>query len=388
MGESTSRLQALDLLRFPLAVAIVAEHTFMPSGIRILGEASGWGDYPFFAELCRWFDALVRGNSVPIFFFISGYVFFLRAEMTRATYLRKFKSRIRTLLVPYLVWNTLAVLLLLFTLHSPFSRYLAQESRFTPSWPGFLSCYWAYDGSLAGIEAEGLYPLDISLWFLRDLMVVVLSTPLLYFVLKRARHYAVLALGILWLLEPFYASCFAVNRLGFLTAFFFFSWGACLSVCRKDVLEEFGRFSKLSVAGYFLLGAACVLAGQDAPDAEALLKKLNILAGLLFACNASSWLVGRGFCKASTAVRSLPPGDRRGGAGRPFVVHGLGDGCFVGRFLSVAAACSLLAGAAGRQEMTSRGRKNSPCCAMIWQNLFVSLRHDRVKKDRYDKRFV
>ena len=304
MGENTSRLQALDLLRFPLAVAIVAEHTFMPSGIRILGEASGWGDYPFFAELCRWFDALVRGNSVPIFFFISGYVFFLRAEMTRATYLRKFKSRIRTLLVPYLVWNTLAVLLLLFTLHSPFSRYLAQESRFTPSWPGFLSCYWAYDGSLAGIEAEGLYPLDISLWFLRDLMVVVLSTPLLYFVLKRARHYAVLALGILWLLEPFYASCFSVNRLGFLTAFFFFSWGACLSVCRKDVLEEFGRFSKLSVAGYFLLGAACVLAGQDAPDAEALLKKLNILAGLLFACNASSWLVGRGFCKASPFLSS------------------------------------------------------------------------------------
>lgn len=43
------------------------------------------------------------------FFFISGYLFFRNFKMSK--YKSKFLSRCRTLLIPYIIWNTLSVLL-------------------------------------------------------------------------------------------------------------------------------------------------------------------------------------------------------------------------------------------------------------------------------------
>ena len=70
------------------------------------------------------------------------------------------------------------------------------------------------------------------------------------------------------------------------------------------MLEAFGRFRKASVAVFLLSGAACVWAVHDASDATAWLKKLNILAGVPFACCLSDWLLKRGHCKASPFLSS------------------------------------------------------------------------------------
>ena len=304
MGRTDMRSQALDLLRFPLAVVVLAVHVFSSDGIIIQGETSGWADYPIFAEFNCFIDGFLRKQSVPIYYFISGYVFFLGVEMTRTTYLRKFKNRMHSLFFPYLIWNTLAVLLLALTLNSPFSQYTAYASRFTFSLPSFLSCYWAYDGGLAGLELEQLFPLDVPLWFLRNLMIIVLCTPLLHFVLKRTKHYVVLALGVLWLLEPLYSAYLALDRMYFLTAFFFFSFGAYMSINRRDMLVEFGHLSKFSVVSYVLLGAGYVLSQHYFPAAAPMLKQMNILAGLLFAYNLAAWLLKRGICKVNPFLAS------------------------------------------------------------------------------------
>lgn len=304
MGRGDLRTQALDLLRFPLAVVVLSIHVFSSDGLIIQGETSGWVDYPIFAEFNTFIDAFLRKQSVPIYYFISGYVFFLGVEMTRVTYLRKFKNRVHSLLIPYVVWNTLAVLLLILTLHSPFTQYATYESSFDFSLLNFLSCYWVYDGGLAGLSLDTLYPLDLPLWFLRDLMVVVLCTPLVYAVIKQTKYYAVLLVGVLWLFEPLYSSRFPLDRMGFLTAFFFFSFGAYMSINRRDMLVEFGRLFKVSIALYILLGSGYVLAQHCFPVAMPMLKQMNILVGLLFAYNLAAWLLKRGVCKVNPFLAS------------------------------------------------------------------------------------
>lgn len=54
--------------------------------------------------------AAMANVSVPVFFLISGYYFFKGEELGKDVYLSKLKKRIRTLLLPYLLWNLLPML--------------------------------------------------------------------------------------------------------------------------------------------------------------------------------------------------------------------------------------------------------------------------------------
>ena len=110
------RSQTLDLLRFPLAIVVLMVHIFSSNGITFQGRRFTFDEYPVFMELNHFIDAFLRDQSVPVYYFISGYVFFLGIEMTKSTYVRKLKNRVRSLFIPYMVWNTLSLLLLISTL--------------------------------------------------------------------------------------------------------------------------------------------------------------------------------------------------------------------------------------------------------------------------------
>ena len=188
MGRIDLRSQSLDLLRFPLAVVVLTIHIFSTEGITFQGITSNFEDYPFFMEVNRFIDSFFRGQSVPIYCFISGFVFFLGVEMTKETYIRKFKNRVKTLLVPYLIWNFFAILLLIVTICSPFNQYKAHPAEFTPSLQGFLSAFWVYHGQLEGTIIEDSFPINKPLWFVRNLILVVLCTPFIHYLLKRTEQ--------------------------------------------------------------------------------------------------------------------------------------------------------------------------------------------------------
>lgn len=76
MGKNDLRSQALDLLRFPLAVVVLTIHTFSSEGLELRGQELTFADHSLFMEINRWIDAFLRGQSVPIYYFISGFVFF------------------------------------------------------------------------------------------------------------------------------------------------------------------------------------------------------------------------------------------------------------------------------------------------------------------------
>ena len=296
------RSQTLDLLRFPLAVVVLLIHTFGVEGLGVNGRAFESEQYPLFVVVRDAIEAFLGGQSVPVYFFISGYVFFLGVEWTRATYARKLKNRLHTLLIPYVLWNTIALMLLAVRLLPCFRSYLSQpEGAGELTLANVLSCYWVYNGGLNGVEMDTTVPIDFPLWFVRDLMVVVLCTPLLYRVLRIAGRYAVWLLGLLWFgLGYVDAGHFYL----FVTAFFFFSWGAYMSIGRRDMLSEFGRRFKVSVVLYPLLGLGCMLVAHRSPEAYATFKNLNIVVGLFFAYDVAAWLLRRGWCRVSPFLAS------------------------------------------------------------------------------------
>lgn len=304
MGRNDLRSQTLDLLRFPLAVVVLMIHIFSSEGLEVRGQEMLFTDHPVFMEVNRWIDAFLRGQSVPIYYFISGFVFFLGVEMTRETYLRKFKNRVKSLVIPYFVWNVLALVLMLAISVNPFFKDYTAGHSFSFSWSSLLSGFWAYDGDLTNVVMEpggDIYPMDVPLWFVRDLIVVVLCTPLLHKLLKRFGRYFVCLLGMVWFVVPY----LHLRTLGFESAFFFFSWGAYMSINRKDMLQVFGQYFKVSVCLYVLLGVLHVVAGHYWPEAQGSIKQLNILVGLLFAYNFAAWLLKRGLCKVNSFLASV-----------------------------------------------------------------------------------
>ena len=92
------RSRSLDFLRYPLAMAVLVVH--------LCNEHSEAMQYV--PLLRRATSSFIGGQSVPIYFFIAGYVFFLNTDLGKKEYRRKLRNRFHSLLVPYLSWNLLA----------------------------------------------------------------------------------------------------------------------------------------------------------------------------------------------------------------------------------------------------------------------------------------
>lgn len=96
----------ISLLRFPLIVGIVCIHAGVPESV-----VSAVGSHAVYDFVHEWSAQVVARVAVPLFFLISGYLFFLNVErLTLAAYGHKLWKRVRTLFVPYVWWNVAAPL--------------------------------------------------------------------------------------------------------------------------------------------------------------------------------------------------------------------------------------------------------------------------------------
>lgn len=178
----------------------------MEEGYSLL--TSDWNTYEFLKLLVS--QTLVK-VAMPVFFIMSGYLFFANVDKwDYATYKRKMLRRVKTLLIPYLVWNLLmAVKLKAF------------------SWSMFWS-YWMPAGRQVdwfGQEQLMTAPANMPLWFLRDLMVVSLLTPVIYVLIRKLGYWLLAVLTIYYLSGV----CAFVPGLS-AYAIYFFSFGAFFSI--------------------------------------------------------------------------------------------------------------------------------------------------------------
>lgn len=126
-----------------------------------------------------------------ISFFISGYFFFYNVEFDRNIYIHKLRNRINTLLIPYLIWNTIAIIVLI--AYNYFLKYVfpyaAKDIHY--SFANLLNCYGYYNTLLISETSfQTLCPIDYPLWFLRNFMIIVLCSPTNIQIIKEFRESA------------------------------------------------------------------------------------------------------------------------------------------------------------------------------------------------------
>lgn len=240
-----SNLQSLviDWLRFPLAIAVVFIHSFGNKEINL--------DYlhsnPFSLESIYDFLRITMSNigthfAVPVFFMFSGFLFFYKAKnFNISIYKQKLHKRFKSLFIPYFCW---IVLYILNTEIRKVAGVIIKGKPLSGIWQyltdnGGLHMFW--DSSVWGLNIQNWLgwatpmtgPILVPLWFVRDLMVVVLLTPIIYNLIKRLNFIPIILLGLC------YISGIWIQIPGFtITTFFWFSLGAYFSIKGKNMIAS------------------------------------------------------------------------------------------------------------------------------------------------------
>lgn len=207
----------IKAMRFPLIVLVVFAHSLGFESVEITDELSGWNVYHFFSEMISHNFARI---AVCWFYVFSGYLFFRYlkdGEFSFKWVLCKWKKRVRSLLIPYLVWNSVIII-----------------ATFIKSWT-FIKLGFGDDGGMDYVRQMDIVnwfwsgPADFPLYFMRDLMLMSILAPLWYFVVKKCKW---ISLSLLILA---YASPWNPGIPG-MRAIFYFGVGTWMGICRYNML--------------------------------------------------------------------------------------------------------------------------------------------------------
>ncbi len=219
------------------------------------------GVYGFF-DWIRVFlgDALFR-IGVPCLSAISGYLLFRRG-MQAFDYLATVKSKAKTVLLPFILWNGalfLAVLLL--------QRFEVGLGYFPDLWNATTREIISHGAALEEL------PVNVPLYFLRDLFVCILLSPILAFFVKR---FALVTLAVLLIITAWPdLTLFIVQKKSIL---FSFALGIALALHKVDLktLDPYAGRITLAV----LVAAASLATGLYFTGPEFTFE-LNLLRNLL-----------------------------------------------------------------------------------------------------------
>ena len=100
-------------LRFPLTVGVVFIHFSMADGFCYNGVVYGLNNPSFFFFVVNLFSEVLARVCVPLFFVISGFLFFYHLNFNRESYLKKLRNRVKSLLLPFIYWNIIAAIVIL-----------------------------------------------------------------------------------------------------------------------------------------------------------------------------------------------------------------------------------------------------------------------------------
>jgi hypothetical protein len=183
---------------------------------------------------------------MPAFFLISGYLFFGTLQNFHPKdYLGKMARKSRTLLLPYIIWCAI------------FSISLIVYGDIDPGpEPGSLiRLFWAGESSMYTVTPFGYKITDIAypdggghLWFLRDLIVMMLLTPAIWFF---ARLNPKITIPIVSLAALTNAGIPGIGS----TSVVWFTMGAIFGIHRIDFVRFSYRLGACVIIPWLLLGA-------------------------------------------------------------------------------------------------------------------------------------
>lgn len=184
---------------------------------------------------------------------MSGYLFFRNFETwSWPLYFSKLKKRVKSLLIPYIFWNAI-VIIGFYIIQIYFPNLFSGNHIFIKDYTitDFLKAFWM------GADNEG-YPINYPFWFIRNLMVIVILSPIIWFIIKYTKFIS-LAILCLWFISVANNwQCFDNFSL------FFFTTGAYFAYYRLNIIQTFVKKKKLYIGGYILLALiSLILMNQD-----------------------------------------------------------------------------------------------------------------------------
>ncbi len=272
--EDSERINILKLIGIVFVVFI---HSYTP----VVNFAGG----SLTVQQPIWLDAIEYGVSqviarcgVPMFFLISSILLFKKNR----EYFSTIRGKAKTLLVPYLFWNT-AWIFVFFVLQSlPFTADYFSGSNTLIRDCGLVD--WL---NLYGIGNQ--YPQDYPLWFMRDLMVVTLFFPLIDFVTEKQPKIVLIA-SMLLLFLPL--------NFPFKDAVLWVCLGAC--VVKLSLRMSIVDNMPMSVIGLIYAGVAITLTCLHIYDIDfAPISTAFIFIGIIF------WIKITQYIYANTSLRCI-----------------------------------------------------------------------------------
>lgn len=224
----------VDSIRFPLSFFMIVSHMLpfyeVPTAQNIMDI--NW--YNFVSEM---FSHTLAYIIPPFFFLFSGYFFFRKMEKWSSNfYGNQLRKRIKTLLIPYLLWNSIAILAAL-AVGALFSILQITSNNE----PNILQTHTLF-------ELFYLLPVNFPLWYVRDLLWMSLLSPLFYLLHRYTRFYGLIALYIIHL------SGFSINYPGFSpNSFMYFGLGSYLGFYRKNILSYFVKYQNFIIILFAIL---------------------------------------------------------------------------------------------------------------------------------------
>ena len=238
------------------------------------------------------------------FFLISGFLFFINIDSWNKTaYLKKLKTRVRTLLIPYLLWNIINVAIRPAVIVA--GRLLKRDwewDRFSIflnelSEKGIWNIFWHYNTwgdttNILGWPKPSMGPFSVPMWFLQTLIVLTVLTPIIYLICRYLRICGIILLGLLY----YTGIWFSVPGFS-IAAIFFFSLGAYFGISKRNLVLELRKYKVLwyTVAALTLLPSAFY--SYDGYTTYNFFSPIFILAGVISAVNIASSIAEKGKLK-------------------------------------------------------------------------------------------
>lgn len=191
MNPVVSRL--ITIMRFPQIVLVVLRHN---AGL-LLDAIYGCGIITAGGIFLTGLGGIFAYSALLLMFFLSGYLFWYREY----SYGEMLKKKVRGLLLPYLIWNTVVLAFYYIGARAGIMQNLAVY------WQSGDHPLWALLKIYTGWGAGG-YPAAYPLWYMRDLLLFMLVSPLLARCMRRFSGISLVLLLIVWAVgdNPFFSA--------------------------------------------------------------------------------------------------------------------------------------------------------------------------------------
>lgn len=241
--------ESINMLRFPLAILVVFVHSFGADIDVSELHASGLTGLAVYDYIRLFFSVVIARSAVPIFFIISGYLLFLKVEeYNKTVYISKLRKRWHSLVIPYFSW---IVLLILWTLMFKVGGILLHGKP----WVGILdyfqnngylhmlwdSSVWEERTTWLGIETHNSGPALLPFWYMRDLIIMVVISPAIYWFIKKIKFVFIILLLAIY---TFDIKCSLISGT-LACASLFFSIGAYFALKKQDFTEALWKWRHL-----------------------------------------------------------------------------------------------------------------------------------------------